>query len=224
MEIMASLPSVVLGFLAALWLAPLIETRVPSILLMVVFIPAAAMAFGWFWSSLPVRYRALIRPGFEFLVFTPIFVIGMYLCWELGPVVERFLFVVTNPATGEQVADFRRWWPQFAGADFQQRELAFDVVGARHVGDLDDVDELAELLLDLIDDGFGPGRDERQARHGLVGRGRDIQALDVVAARGKHVRHARKRTGLVLQEYGDDMSHAGGAGAALESGSCWRSG
>ena len=36
MEIMASLPSVILGFLAALWLAPLLETRVPSFLLMLV--------------------------------------------------------------------------------------------------------------------------------------------------------------------------------------------
>ena len=36
MEIMASLPSVILGFLVALWLAPLLETRVPSFLLMLV--------------------------------------------------------------------------------------------------------------------------------------------------------------------------------------------
>ena len=47
-----------------------------------------------------------------------------YVAWHLGPVLERWLFVVTNPATGEQVADFRLWWPavttefrtaQFAG-------------------------------------------------------------------------------------------------------------
>jgi phosphate transport system permease protein len=121
MEIMASLPSVVLGFLAALWLAPLLETRVPSILLMIVCIPAAAMLFGWLWSSLPIQYRAMIRPGFEFLVFAPLFVIGVYLCIELGPVLERFLFVVTDPATGARVADFRLWWPQVTGTDFQQR-------------------------------------------------------------------------------------------------------
>ena len=51
MEIMASLPSVILGFLAALWLAPLLETRVPSFLLMLVCIPAAAFLFGSVWSS-----------------------------------------------------------------------------------------------------------------------------------------------------------------------------
>ena len=89
----------------------------------------------------------------------------------------------------------------------EQRELALDVIGLRHVGDVDDVDELAELLLDLIDDGFGSRRDERQARDGFVGRRRDVQALDVVAARRKQVRDARKSARLVLQENGNDMSH-----------------
>ena len=121
MEIMASLPSVVLGFLAALWLAPVLETRVPSVLLMIVFLPLGAMLFGWFWSSLPIRYRTLIRPGYEFIAFAPLFLVGVYLCWELGPVLERQFFVVTNQATGEQVADFRLWWPQATGTDFQQR-------------------------------------------------------------------------------------------------------
>lgn len=121
MEIMASLPSVVLGFLAALWLAPLLETRVPSLLLMVVIIPALAMGFGAFWSGLPVRYRSRIRPGFEFLVFAPLFLAGVWFCWEMGPVLENVLFVVTDPATGARVGDFRLWWPEFSGADYQQR-------------------------------------------------------------------------------------------------------
>ncbi len=121
MEIMASLPSVVLGFLAALWLAPLLETRVPSLLLMAVLIPAAALAFGWVWSALPVQYRSRLRPGFEFLVFAPVFIGGVWFCWELGPVVERVVFTVNDPATGARVADFRLWWPEFSGTDFQQR-------------------------------------------------------------------------------------------------------
>jgi phosphate transport system permease protein len=121
MEIMASLPSVVLGFLAALWLAPLIETRVPSIMLMVLGIPIAAMFAGWSWSTLPIQYRTWIRPGFEFLVFAPLFLAALYLCWQLGPWLERLAFVVTDPHTGARVADFRLWWPEATGADFQQR-------------------------------------------------------------------------------------------------------
>jgi phosphate transport system permease protein len=121
MEIMASLPSVVLGFLAALWLAPLLETRVPSLLLMCAGIPVAAMVFGWVWSLLPVRLRVLIKPGQEFLYFTPLFLLLAWICWELGPALEAILFVVRDPVSGELHADFRRWWPAVTGADFEQR-------------------------------------------------------------------------------------------------------
>jgi phosphate transport system permease protein len=121
MEIMASLPSVVLGFIAALWLAPLFETRVPSVLAMVVLIPAAALLFGWIWAGLRYEVRRRIWPGCEFLVFLPILILAGWLGWELGPVIERILFTVTDPATGEQIADFRQWWPHVTGADYQQR-------------------------------------------------------------------------------------------------------
>ena len=121
MEIMASLPSVVLGFLAALWLAPLLETRVPSVLAMGILIPGAALCFGWFWAGLRYQVRRRIRPGFEFLVFLPILLLTGWIGWELGPVIERIFFTVTDPATGGKVADFRQWWPYVTGADYQQR-------------------------------------------------------------------------------------------------------
>jgi phosphate transport system permease protein len=121
MEIMASLPSVILGFLAALWLAPVLEDRVLSFLLIVLFTPAAALVFGWFWSALPRTYRRWIKPGYEFLAFMPILLVVSYVAWHLGPVVERWLFVVTDPATGERMADFRLWWPAVTGMSFEQR-------------------------------------------------------------------------------------------------------
>lgn len=121
MEIMASLPSVILGFLAALWFAPLLETRVPSFLLMLVFMPAAALLVGSFWSTLPARDRTWIKPGYEFLAVVPVMVLALFLAWLLGPVLERLLFVVQHPETGQPVADFRLWWPQVTGASFEQR-------------------------------------------------------------------------------------------------------
>jgi phosphate transport system permease protein len=121
MEIMASLPSVILGFLAALWLAPLLESRVPAFLLIVLFIPASAILFGWFWSALPRTVRRWIKPGYEFLAFIPILIMVCAVGWHLGPTVERLLFVVTDPRTGELVADFRLWWPKVTGLSFEQR-------------------------------------------------------------------------------------------------------
>lgn len=121
MEIMASLPSVVLGFLAALWLAPLIEKEVPALILMAIAIPGIAAGFGWSWARLPYRYRSKIVPGWEFLVFAPILLVVMWACWQFGPTLERMVFVYTDPVTGEQIADFRLWWPQATGAAFEQR-------------------------------------------------------------------------------------------------------
>lgn len=121
MEIMASLPSVVLGFLAALWLAPIIDTRIPSLLLIFIGIPISAMALGGFWSSLPIRYRHWIPPGYEFIAFVPILIGIAWLGWSAGPWLEQQLFVVTDPQTATRTADFRLWWPEVTGADFQQR-------------------------------------------------------------------------------------------------------
>lgn len=121
MEIMASLPSVVLGFLAALWLAPLLEDRVPSILCVIVALPLASALVGWAFSMIPMTFRRHLRPGYEFLIFLPLFFLVCWGAWELGPVVERLFFVVTDPSTGQKIADFRRWWPEATGTPFEQR-------------------------------------------------------------------------------------------------------
>lgn len=48
MEIMASLPSVVLGFFGALYLAPRMEDKVPALLCMAILIPGLATLIAWF--------------------------------------------------------------------------------------------------------------------------------------------------------------------------------
>jgi len=121
MEVMASLPSVVLGFLGALWLAPILETRVPSVILIVVLVPLVGLLFGGFWGRLPARFRQKIRPGWEFIAFFPILILVMYVGWQLGPWLEKMVFTVHDPATDQVIADFRRWWTQRLGEDFDQR-------------------------------------------------------------------------------------------------------
>jgi phosphate transport system permease protein len=120
-EIMASLPSVVLGFLAALWLAPIIEDRIPSVLTVCLAIPASAMLIGYFWNLLPIRIRILIPKGWEFITFLPTIVLVSVLAWKAGPLVESLFFNVSDQATGEQIADFRLWWEAWTGSQFQQR-------------------------------------------------------------------------------------------------------
>lgn len=120
MEIMASLPSVVLGFVAALWLAPLVEARVPSVLLLLVALPFTALLAAVVWRALP-RGRALQRmQGWEPLLLAPVLLMAGWAAWQLGPLVERFCCVAVLP-DGARVADFRLWWPQLTGLPFDQR-------------------------------------------------------------------------------------------------------
>ncbi len=120
MEIMASLPSVVLGFLAALWLAPLLDTKVPSLILIIIMVPTLAFLMGWGWSNTPKRFRLLIQPGNEWLVFMPVLLLVGWMGWIMGPWLESWAFVVTEPS-GLKIADFRRWWPEVTGTPFNQR-------------------------------------------------------------------------------------------------------
>ncbi len=119
-EIMAALPSVVLGFLAALWLAPALEQRFPSVLMVLIVVPATACTFGFIWSFFTPAVRSKIPAGWEFLLLIPVLAIVSYIAWNLGPVVERTFFTVTT-ADGHQIADFRRWWTTTTGLAYEQR-------------------------------------------------------------------------------------------------------
>lgn len=120
MEIMASLPSVVLGFLAALWLAPLIETKIPAVLLLILSLPVSALLAGLIWVRVPLHRRNALPRGSEFYLLAPVMISLGWLAWSAGPALERALFVATLP-DGTQIADFRLWWPQFSGLPFDQR-------------------------------------------------------------------------------------------------------
>ena len=119
-EIMAAMPSVVLGFLAALWLAPRIEDRVPSIICIVLLVPAVTALLDFIWARLTPSQRSLIRPGWEWVALLPVVAIVGVGAWHLGPAVESLLFTVHH-ADGTVVADFRQWWPKVMGVPYEQR-------------------------------------------------------------------------------------------------------
>ncbi len=121
MEIMASLPSVVLGFLAAIYIAPLIEDEVPSLLLVAAGLPIIAASIGFVWSRLPIEFRKFIPAGREWIVFLPVLLGSGAFLWSLGPAFEAIAFAVTDPATGQRIGDFRAWWPAATGSTFDQR-------------------------------------------------------------------------------------------------------
>jgi phosphate transport system permease protein len=99
MEIMASLPSVVLGFFGALYLAPRMEDKVPALLCMAVLIPGLAALIAWFWTTRPAAWRNKFRRGVEYIVMTPVILLCAWFCWEyLGYWLEQPLISLCRGA------------------------------------------------------------------------------------------------------------------------------
>jgi len=90
-EIMASLPSVVLGFLAALFFAPLVEGIVPECLSLFVTVPFAFLLGAYLWQLLPTQ-TAVRWTRYRMVGMTLALPIGIGLAWLTGPMVERWLF------------------------------------------------------------------------------------------------------------------------------------
>ncbi|MCM8534330.1 MAG: ABC transporter permease subunit [Lentisphaeraceae bacterium] len=120
MEVMASLPSVIIGFLAALILAPMVEAKVPSIILVIVSVPLAAFIMGSAWSYLPPKIRYKCTEGMEFVFFAPILILVTVVAWNMGPVLESWFFTVVD-SQGREIISFSRWWSESLGYEYTQK-------------------------------------------------------------------------------------------------------
>lgn len=91
-EMMATLPSVVLGFLAALWMAPLVEAHLASALAAFVTVPLAWLVGAYLWQLMP-QERAIRWSGWPRLCAMAAAVpLGVLAGSSLGPRVEALLF------------------------------------------------------------------------------------------------------------------------------------
>jgi phosphate transport system permease protein len=98
MEMMESLPTVVLGFVAALVLAPIVEEWIAAVILSFVSIPMGLMLGAYAWQMLPPQLALRLGGMPKFLVMiAAIFIFGFVL--PLGPGFERALFY----------GDFKAW-------------------------------------------------------------------------------------------------------------------
>jgi phosphate transport system permease protein len=90
-EIMAALPSVVLGFLAGLWLAPLVERIVPGLFLIPLVLPVVVVLALLGWQAVPIGVRGRVRGGSEVFLLMPVVVAGIWLALILGGLIENLL-------------------------------------------------------------------------------------------------------------------------------------
>ena len=119
-EIMASVPSVVIGFLIALWLAPIVER---SLFPMVVALFVLPLLFTGVMLLIQPLYKNrrivnLLR-GYEFLLMLPILVLGGWLAVELAPSLETMLFA----------GNFKLWLYRDLGMRYDQRNCIIIAFG-----------------------------------------------------------------------------------------------
>ena len=92
MEMMASLPSVVLGFIAALILAPIVETWIAAVILAFVVLPLSLFACSYLWQLLPtqtaLRWGGLPKFALMFMALG----VGVWIALQVGPLFERLFF------------------------------------------------------------------------------------------------------------------------------------
>ena len=116
-EMMASLPSVVLGFLAGLVIAQFVETRVPSVLVSLVTIPMTMVAAAALWQLLP-RAVQVRGQNLRFALMVLMIPIGAWLAAQVGPVFEHTFFAVEvlDPVIAQQLI------AEVAEADIETRD------------------------------------------------------------------------------------------------------
>ncbi len=110
-ELMAAMPTVVLGFLAGLWLAPLLERVFPAVVAMFVVIPMSVVLAALLWQFVPFPVRNRIRPGFEALLLIPVIIGACVLCLSQNSLFETLLFG----------SNYKEWLAAHLGLRYDQR-------------------------------------------------------------------------------------------------------
>ncbi len=109
-EIMAALPTVILGFIGGLWLAPIIEANLSSVLGIFVVLPVGLFILALFWSWLPDKISKPFA-GWYGLLAAPLIVITVYVAFDVGPFLEDTFFG----------GDSRAWFLEVMGLSYDQR-------------------------------------------------------------------------------------------------------
>lgn len=110
-EVLAALPSVILGFLAGLWLAPFVETNLPGVFLTLLLLPLSMPLFGYLWMRMPRALRLRVPPGWEAALLIPVIAFVVWLCFLAAHPIE-YLFFSGN---------MQSWMDQTLGISYIQR-------------------------------------------------------------------------------------------------------
>ncbi len=91
-EIMEALPTVILGFLAGLWLAPFVQGHLPAVAMLAVFVPLSIIIASVVWMSLPRAVHQRVPDGWEAAMLIPVILLAGWACVAASPWVEVAFF------------------------------------------------------------------------------------------------------------------------------------
>ena len=110
-EVMAALPSVVLGFFAGLWLAPVIEKIIPAIFTMPIVLTIFTLIAVFAWQALPRRIKGRFKEGSELFLLVPVILLGVIVTLWINSPVEQIFFG----------GDYKSWFYNVLGLQYDQR-------------------------------------------------------------------------------------------------------
>ena len=110
-EIMGALPTVILGFLAGLWLAPFVEKNLTGIFAMLLVVPSVVMLFAYCWQFMPKTIRNKLPEGWDAILLLPVIILSSWLAFLISPGIDALFFN----------GDLRIWMLQELGIGYDQR-------------------------------------------------------------------------------------------------------
>ncbi|MDH4275319.1 MAG: ABC transporter permease subunit, partial [Gammaproteobacteria bacterium] len=110
-EIMEALPTVILGFLAGLWLAPLVEKYLAGFAAMLLLLPTGLLLTAFVWQTLPRTWQLRVPDGWLPLLLVPVVGLLIIVSLQLSHPLEVWFFA----------GDLRSWLTNDMGVTFDQR-------------------------------------------------------------------------------------------------------
>jgi phosphate transport system permease protein len=110
-EIMGALPTVILGFLAGLWLAPFMEEHLAGLFAMLMIVPVGVMLFAFAWQFIPRAIAHKLSEGWDAALLIPVILISGWFAFKVSVPLETFLFHGT----------LRDWFKAELGIGYDQR-------------------------------------------------------------------------------------------------------
>lgn len=110
-ELMAAMPTVVLGFLAGLWLAPFVESNLLGVFTVLFILPLGILLTSFGWAQLPDRVRHRVPDGWESALLIPVVIVLTYLSFTVSSGIENLVFA----------GDMRTWFTNDLGITYDQR-------------------------------------------------------------------------------------------------------